>query len=98
MRFKAHSRVTVKVCELEVTIAGGAPRQVSEVHEEVRYSARLGGYTDGTWLQLMCCTYSDVLSLYFRGRDKLRFRERRRDKNWICDMCDMILLDFRLRN
>jgi len=26
---------------------------------------RVGGYMDGTWLQSMCCTYSDILSLYF---------------------------------
>ena len=60
---------TVKVCEPGVTITEGALRQVSEVHEEVCYSARLGGYTDRTWIQLMCCTYSDVLSLYFRWRN-----------------------------
>ena len=53
---------------------GGAPRQVSKVREEICYSVRLGGYMDGTWLQCMCCAYSDVLSLYFGGRDELRFR------------------------
>ena len=67
-------QVPVKVCvDLLVTITEGAPRQISDVREEVHYSARLGVYTDGTWLQLMCCTYSDIPSLYFRGRDELRF-------------------------
>ena len=28
----------------------GALRQVSEVHKEICYSVRLGGYTDRTWL------------------------------------------------
>ena len=42
--------VALTVCELEVTITEGALRQVSEVREEVHYSERLGGYTDGTWL------------------------------------------------
>ena len=65
----------VKVCEPGVTITEGAPRQVSKVREEVHYSVRLSGYTDGTWLQLMCCAYSDVLSLYFGGRDELGFGE-----------------------
>ena len=59
---------------------GGARRQVSEVHKEVCYSARLGRYTDGTWLQRMCCAYSDILSLYFGGRDELRFRGERGDE------------------
>ena len=54
---------------------GGALRWVSEVFKEICYSVRLGGYMDRTWLQHMCCTYSDVLSLYFGGRDKLGFRE-----------------------
>ena len=76
------------MCELEVTITKGALRQVSKVREEVCYSARLSGYTDGTWLQLMCCAYSDILSLYFGGRDELSFGGRGRDENWICDMCD----------
>ena len=67
---------------------GGAPRWVSEVHKEIHYSARLGGYTDRTWLQCMCCTYSDVLSLYFGGRDKLRFGESERELG-----CGMIVLD-----
>ena len=67
---------------------GGAPRWVSEVCEEIRYSARLGGYTDGTWLQHMCCTYSDVLSLYFGRRDELRFGGSRRELG-----CGMTLLD-----
>ena len=31
-------------------------------------------HTDRTWLQLVCCAYSDILSLYFEGRDELRFR------------------------
>jgi len=29
---------------------------------------------DGTWLQLMCCAYSDILSLYFGQMDGLKFR------------------------
>ena len=48
----------------------------------IRYSVRLGVYMDGTWLQLMCCTYSDVLSLYFGRVDGLRYGwdlERERD-------------------
>ena len=28
---------------------------------------------DETWLQLMCCAYSDILSLYFGQADGLRF-------------------------
>ena len=64
---------------------GGAPRQVSKVHE--RYIVRLGGYMDGTWLQHMCCTYSDILSLYFGQRDRWRFRGRRRDEDYVM-ICD----------
>ena len=30
-------------------------------------------YMDGTGLQLMCCAYSDILSLYFRWVDGLWF-------------------------
>ena len=67
---------------------GGAPRQVSKVHEEIRYSARLSGYMDGTWLQRMCCAYSDVLSLYFGRRDELRFGGSGRELG-----CGMTLLD-----
>ena len=61
---------------------GGALRQVSEVHKEICDSVRLSGYTDGTWLQHMCCTYSDILSLYFGGRDELRFRGGERDEDY----------------
>jgi len=46
--------------ELKITITEGAPRQISEVHEEVCYSARRGVYMDGTWLQLMCYAHPDV--------------------------------------
>ena len=67
-------------------LTGGALRQVSEVCEEIHYSVRLGGYTDGTWLQCMCCTYSDILSLYFRGRDELRFGGRGRERELGCGM------------
>ena len=68
-------------CELKVTITKGAPRQISEVCKEVHYSVRLGGYMDGTWIQCMCCAYSDVLSLYFRWSDRRRFRGGRRDED-----------------
>ena len=59
-------------CEPEVTITEGAPRGVSEVHE--RYITQRGSV--GTRMGLgfnMCCAYSDVLSLYFKGRDRLGF-------------------------
>jgi len=62
-------------------LTGGAPRQVSEVCEEIHYSVRLGGYMDRTWLQRICCAYSDILSLYFRGRDELRFGGGGRDED-----------------
>ena len=48
--------------------------------------------TDGTGLQLLCCAYSDVLSLYFGRADGLGFRrdqERERER-WELD-CDMQL-------
>ena len=64
-------KISVKVRVLQTDRWG--TEVVSEVHEEIRYSARLSGYTDRTWLQCMCCTYSDILSLYFRWRDRLRF-------------------------
>ena len=67
----------------------------------IRYSVRLSGYMDGTCLQLMCYTYSDVLSLYFRWVYGLRFGwnpERERERWELgCDLvCDMY--DFRLKN
>ena len=52
-----------------VTITEGELRWISDVREEVHYSARLSVYMDGTWLQLMCCAHPDVLSLYFRWKD-----------------------------
>jgi len=73
----------------------------------VCYSVRLGGYMDGTWLQLMCCAYSDILSLYFGWRDGLRFRGDKEQEGYhtYCDMgYDMVYVmirggpyDFRLR-
>ena len=35
----------------------------------------------------MCCAYSDILSLYFGGRDELRFRGSRRELELGCGMC-----------
>ena len=58
--------------EPEVTITEGALRWVSEVRE--RYVTQRG--LVGTWMGLgfnICV--ADVLSLYFRGRDELRFGE-----------------------
>ena len=49
-------------------------------------------YRDGTWLQLICCAYSDVLSLYFGWVDGLRFRwdlERESNGNWVM-ICKVI--------
>ena len=44
------------------------------------YSVRLSVYTGGTWLQLMCCTHSDIQSLYFRQTD--RREEGYNGKEW----------------
>jgi len=51
----------------------GETRRTMRGSQEVHYSVRLSGYMDRTWIQLMCCAYSDILSLYFRWRDRLRF-------------------------
>ena len=36
---------------------------------------RVGIGSDGTWLQLLCCAYSDVLSLYFGQTDRRGWRD-----------------------
>ena len=50
--------------------------------------------------QLMCCTYSDVLSLYFRWRDRMRFEGWgiRRGKGMTLIVIWGMIHDFRLCN
>ena len=38
-------------------------------HQGVYHLVTLGIGSDGTWLQLMCCIYSDILYLYFGQMD-----------------------------
>ena len=62
-------------------------------------------YMDGTWLQLMCCTHPDVLSLYFGrmdGQTGVRREGEKREElvfDMICDfICVDLCCDFRLKN
>ena len=44
-------------------------------HQVIYYSARLGVYMDGTWLQLICCAYSDIWSPYFGQTERRGWRD-----------------------
>jgi len=69
--------IIVKADGLDRFLTGQRGHQGGLVNCQVCYLARLGVCTDGTWLQLMCCTYADVLSLYFGQTDGPRFRQKR---------------------